>query len=98
MALATKGIEEGVLRMRSDLQGLAGELKETLDSNRGIAEATGSIAGAAERYQSMTMVASAAIEEMIASIESMTGVSRRNRESVESLARSIAGGRESVVV
>lgn len=95
MAKATNTIGEGVSRMKDDLDALNREVGRTVDSNDGIATATKEITRATERNRSMTMAASAAIEEMIASIGSMSEVSRRNRESVETLAKSIAGGRES---
>ncbi|HNQ97695.1 MAG TPA: methyl-accepting chemotaxis protein, partial [Treponemataceae bacterium] len=43
----------------------------------------------------MTLQASSAIEEMTASIGNITAITTKNRDSVESLARSISGGIES---
>ncbi len=95
MAKATKAIGEGVSRMRADLEELNREAGKTADSNGVIAAATADITRSTEKNRSMTMVASAAIEQMVASIGSMSEVARRNRESVEALANSINGGRES---
>ena len=92
MTGAAESIGTAINEIRSDVLTLRNNAASTADSNQEIAQSAIVLTQSTDRYQSMTIQASSAIEEMTASIENITAVTTRNRDSVESLARSISGG------
>jgi len=92
MTGAAEAIGTAINEIRSDVLTLRNNAASTADSNQEIAQSAIVLTQSTDRYQSMTIQASSAIEEMTASIENITAVTTRNRDSVDSLARSISGG------
>jgi methyl-accepting chemotaxis protein len=87
-------IGRGIDEIRLDVLSLQENVSKTSQSNEGIVESTATLARSTEKYQAMTLQASSAVEQMTASIGSITNVSTKNRNNVESLARSISEGIE----
>ncbi|HHU36760.1 MAG TPA: hypothetical protein GXZ47_05980 [Treponema sp.] len=92
MESAAQLIGSGIDEIRKEVVSLTGDIDRTAEVNTGIVESTVSLTRSTDTYLSMTQQASSAVEEMTAAIESITTVSTRNRDSVESLAESIANG------
>lgn len=92
MESAAGTIGRGIDAIRNEVLSLSDDANRTAEANAGIVESTASLTKSTDGYLSITQQASSAVEEMTASIESITSVSTRNRDSVESLAASIADG------
>jgi len=92
MESAAESIGRGIDDIRKEVVSLNGNVDQTAGANAGIVESTATLARSTDAYLSMTQQASSAVEEMTASIESITSISTRNRDSVESLATSISNG------
>lgn len=90
MEAATGIIEEAVGAIRQEVDALHGEVDKSSISNTAIVNATEELTETTGRYQSITLQASAAVEQMTASIDSISAVSARNRDSVEGLVHSIS--------
>jgi len=94
MERAAGEIEQHIAGIRREMSSLGEDVRSTKDANGEIAQATAVLSQSSEAYQSMAIQASAAVTEMTASIESISGVSSRNKASVEALAESIGEGME----
>jgi len=92
MEQAIVAIQGNLASTKEAMQSLAQDSSDTQAVNREIVQATGVLGSSSESYQSMAIQASAAVTQMTASIGSITEVSSRSRDSVESLATSIAAG------
>lgn len=92
MTTAADSIGTAINEIRADVHTLRNNAASTAESNQEIAGSAVILTRSTDQYQSMTMQASSAIEEMTASIENITSITTRNRDSVESLAQSISGG------
>lgn len=86
MTTAAEAIGAAINEIRTDVLTLRNNASATAESNQEIAGSAVILTRSTDRYQAMTLQASSAIEEMTASIESITSVTTRNRDSVESLA------------
>lgn len=92
MATAAAAIGVGIGSIKGEVLSLRDDAASAVAANEGISQSAAVLAHSTEQYQSMTIQASSAVEEMTASIGSITSVTTKNRDSVESLARSISDG------
>jgi len=96
MEAATGIIEDAVSVIRQEVGALQHEVDRSNATNQAIVGSTVQLTKATDSYHTITLQASAAVEQMTASIGSISAVSARNRDSVDSLAQSIAGAIEVV--
>ncbi len=94
MERAASEIKSTIDGIKIELASLSDDIHGTRDANTGIVESTRVLGLSSEGYQSMAVEASSAVIEMTASIESITGISTKNRDNVDSLAASISDGLE----
>ncbi len=92
MATAATAIGDGIDSIKGEVLSLLDDASNAVSANDGISRAAAVLAHSTDRYQSMTIQASSAVEQMTASIGSITTVTTNNRDSVDSLARSITDG------
>jgi len=91
-------IERQIEGIREEMNVLRNDAEKTASANDGIVASTNEIGRTTEGYQTMTVQASSAVEEMTAAIESISNVSSKNRDSVERLASSISAGIETASI
>ncbi len=96
MEKAAGDIEHNISAVRQEVVSLGGDIRGTKDANNEIVKAAGILSVSSEAYQSMAVQASAAVTEMTASIDSITGVTTRNKTKIEELASNISDGLEKV--
>jgi len=94
MEQAASVINATIDTIKQDLASLSDDIHGTRDANAHIVESTRVLGQSSEGYQSMAVQASSAVIQMTASIENITGISTKNRDSVDSLAASISDGLE----
>ncbi len=92
MAAAAAEIGVGISEIRGEVLSLRDDASSAVAANEGISQSAATLTHSTDRYQAMTIQASSAVEEMTASIGNITTVTTKNRDSVESLARSISDG------
>jgi len=95
MTLAAQAIGRAIEHITGDVLSLRDDTTSTVESTKAMSRSADTLSSSTDTYQKMTMQASSAIEEMTASIGNITAITTKNRDSVESLARSISGGIES---
>lgn len=98
---AAKGMEESLGEIerslsdtRTRLASLSRDIAEAKSANDDIVKASSNLDESGATYRSIAVQASAAVNEMTASIQGMSKVSERSNQSVTSLAESIARGEE----
>ncbi len=94
MQQAAQSIDREIGTMTSEMTALRENVTEAANSNKTIVESTRELSATTEGYQTITLQASSAVEQMTAAIGSISAVSSKNRDSVETLAESIATGIE----
>ncbi len=85
-------IERRVEDVRSRLASLSNDIADAKKANDEIVTASADLDASSAAYRSISERASAAVNQMTASIQGMSAVSGRSGESVESLSESIARG------
>lgn len=94
MTEAAHAIGRAIDGIKNDVLSLRDDVASTGESTKVMSRSADVLTSSTDTYQRMTMQASSAIEEMTASIESITSITTKNRDSVESLANSISEGIE----
>jgi len=94
MEESLEAINARLAASKDRLDRLSGEIAEAKRANDMIVGASSDLDKAGESYRGITEQASAAVNEMTASIQGISNVSTRSSESVETLVRSITQGEE----
>ncbi len=96
MTNAASVIGKGIETMRVDVNSLRNDVSSTASANEEVSRSAAVLSHSTEQYLSKTMHSSSAVAEMTASIGSIKEVCIKTRDSVESLAKSISDGIQSV--
>ncbi len=91
-------IDRRIKDTQSRLVSLSGDISEAKRANDEIVKASSDLDASSAAYRSISEQASAAVNEMTASIQGMSAVSERSARSVESLAESIARGEKAAAL
>jgi methyl-accepting chemotaxis protein len=87
-------IERGIKSTQERLASLSTDIADAKAANDQIVVASSDLDASGATYRSISVQASAAVNQMTASIQGMSAVSERSSRSVESLTESIARGEE----
>lgn len=90
-------IETNLSSIKNDVLTLSEDIQTSKKVNSEIVQSTVVLSNASQSYQSMALQASEAVAEMTASIGSITSVSTKSKNSIETLAASISNGQEKAV-
>lgn len=94
MQSAATSIGTGIDEIRAEAHSLKRDVDSAVSANSGLVGSTGIVSASAAKYKELTVKASRAAQEMTASIGNISAISSKNRDSVETLASSIAEGIE----
>lgn len=91
---AAQDIEHEIKGIKEELTSLQKNIEHTVSTNKRIVHSTETMEKTTTGYESITTQASSAVVEMTASINSISSVSSKNRESIDRLSESIISGIE----